>query len=165
MNNEKKIMVSIKSAHFTPNENYIKNISVVDPFAPERFDAVDAQRIDVDYAGTLSTRDGRLIIRYEESELTGMLGATTEVSFDLSDPSIVMMQRTGVVKTSFCFEEGARIECVQETGEFALSFVVDTAAMSNGLGTDGGDLKISYAMEVRGNLVQRSLMHLTVSLA
>lgn len=164
MKNTQKVMINIKSAHFTPSDGYVKNVSLVDPFAAELFDSVDAQRIDVDYSGTLAVSRGRLVIRYDESELTGMPGATTEVSFALDNPNIVMMQRTGTVNTSFCFEKGERIECVQDTGDMTLSFVVDTDALSNELTQCGGDLKISYGMEVRGSLVQRSLMHLAVSL-
>lgn len=163
MNSEKKVMIAVKSAHFTPNENYIKNVSVVDPFAPEYFDAVDAQRIDVDYFGTLSVVDGRLILSYDESELTGMQGATTEVSFNIDEPDMVVMQRSGSVNTSFCFESGERIECVQEAGELTLSFVVHTEALSNNLTPDGGDIKISYVMEVRGSQVQRSILHISVT--
>ncbi len=162
MKKEQKVMINIKSAHFTPSEGYVKNISLVDPFAAELFDSVDAQRIDVDYTGVMTTRDGRLVIRYDESELTGMPGATTEVSFALDNPDIVMMQRSGTVNTSFCFSRDERIECVQDTGELTLSFVISTDALQNAIGEDGGDLKISYGMEVRGSLVQRSLMHLSV---
>lgn len=163
MNKEKKVMIGIKSAHFTPNENYVKNISVVDPFAPEYFDAVDAQRIDVDYTGVLLVEDERLVLRYDESELTGMVGATTEISFELSQPDIVVMQRSGSVNTSFCFSAGERIECIQKAGELMLSFVVDTEALLNSLTYEGGELKISYVMEVRGSQVQRSLMHISVA--
>lgn len=163
MSKEKKVIIGIKSAHFTPNENYIKNVAVVDPFAPEYFDSVDAQRIDVDYTGTIFTEDGRLVLRYDESELTGMVGATTEVSFALDEPDMVVMQRTGTVNTSFCFAAGQRIECVQTSGELMLSFVIDTEALVNTLTPEGGELKISYVMEVRGNQVQRSLLHLSVA--
>lgn len=163
MKKEKKVMINIKSAHFTPNDNYIKNVSVVDVFAPENFDSVDAQRIDVDYEGRLSVSDGRLTVEYDESELTGMVGATTAISFALDEPGIVVMSRSGTVRGSLCFEKGSRIDCVQDTGEMMLSFVVDTEALQNDLSEDGGELKISYCMEFRGSPVQRSLMHISVT--
>ncbi len=158
-------MINIKSAHFTPNENYIKNLSIIDAFAPTNFDAVDAQRIDIDYEGVLFVRNGRLTVRYDESELTGMVGAVTEISFALDEPGIVMMNRSGAVRGSLCFEMGSRIDCVQDTGEMILSFVVDTEALQNELSEDGGELKIAYCMEFRGSPVQRSLMHITVSVS
>ncbi|MBQ2765371.1 MAG: DUF1934 family protein, partial [Clostridia bacterium] len=64
---------------------------------------------------------------------------------------------------SLCFEKGSRIDCVQDTGEMMLSFVVDTEALQNDLNEDGGELKISYCMEFRGSPVQRSLMHISVT--
>ncbi|MBQ8249417.1 MAG: DUF1934 domain-containing protein [Clostridia bacterium] len=163
MKKEKKAMINIKSAHFTPNENYIKNMSIIDAFAPANFDAVDAQRIDIDYEGVLFVNDGRLTVKYDESELTGMVGAVTEISFALDEPGIVMMNRSGAVRGSLCFEMGSRIDCVQDTGDMILSFVVDTEALQNELSEDGGELKIAYCMEFRGSPVQRSLMHITVS--
>ncbi len=165
MKNEKNVMINIKSAHFTPNDHYVKNLSVIDAFAPENFDSVDAQRIDIDYEGTLFVHDGRLTVKYDESELTGMIGATTEISFDLNEPGIVVMNRSGAVRSSLCFEKDSKIECVQDTGEMMLSFVVDTEALQNDLCEDGGELKIRYCMEFRGSPVQRSIMHITVSVS
>ena len=60
---------------------------------------------------------------------------------------------------------GSRIDCVQDTGEMILSFVVATETLQNELSEDGGELKIGYCMEFRGSPVQRSLMHITVSVS
>ena len=155
-------MINIKSAHFTPNEYYVKNVTTVDVFSADSFDSVDAQRIDIDYEGRLTLRDGRLIIEYDESELTGMSGTTTNISFDVKNPSIVVMSRTGNVNGTLCFEDGGRIMCSQNTPEMELPLVIDTEKLVNELTEDGGELKISYGMEFRGSLVQRSLMHLVV---
>lgn len=159
---KKNVMVNIKSAHFTPNEYYIKNITPVDVFSPESFDSVNAQRIDIDYEGVLTVEDGRLNIEYSESELTGMEGTVTNISFELDNPKLVVMSRTGSVDGTLCFEDGERIMCTQNTPEMDLSMVVDTEKMINCLGEDGGDLKISYGLEFRGSLVARTVMHIAV---
>ena len=158
----KKVMINIKSAHFTPNEYYVKNGTVVDVFSADNFDSVNAQRIDIDYEGTIKKKGGRLILEYEESELTGMEGTTTTVSFELARPELVVMSRTGSVNGTLCFEDGERIMCSQNTPEMELPLVIDTEKMENTLTEDGGELKISYGMEFRGSLVQRSLMHIEV---
>ncbi len=159
---EKSVMINIKSAHFTPNEYYVKNVTTVDVFSADSFDSVDAQRIDIDYEGKLTVADGRLAIEYEETELTGMEGTITNISFELANPSIVIMSRKGSVSGSLCFEDGGRIMCSQNTPEMELPFVIDTEKLVNDLSEDGGELKISYGMEFRGSLVQRSLMHVVV---
>lgn len=159
---EKSVMINIRSAHFTPNEYYVKNVTTVDVFSADSFDSVDAQRIDIDYEGRLTVEDGRLAIEYDETELTGMEGTTTNISFELANPSIVVMSRTGSVYGSLCFEDGGRIMCTQNTPEMELPFVIDTEKLVNELTEDGGELKISYGMEFRGSLVQRSLMHVVV---
>lgn len=159
---KKSVMINIKSAHFTPNDYYIKNITPVDVFSADSFDSVNAQRIDVDYEGILTVEDGRLNIEYAESELTGMEGTTTSISFDVANPGLVVMSRTGSVDGTLCFEDGERIMCTQNTPEMDLSMVVDTEKMINCLDEDGGDLKISYGLEFRGSLVARTVMHIAV---
>ncbi len=158
---KKKIMINIKSAHYTPSNND-RDPAVIDVFAPENLDSVDATRIDIDYEGVMYLKDGRLFIEYDESELTGMEGAKTQISFDTKATDFVVMNRTGAVKGSLCFEAGSRIECVQDSGEMMLSFVIDTESLTNNINIDGGDLKILYGMEFRGSLVQRSIMHFSV---
>ncbi len=159
---KKSVMINIKSAHFTPNDTYINNITPVDVFSADSFDSVNAQRIDIDYEGTLSVDDGRLFIEYEESELTGMEGTKTSLSFDMANPGIVVMSRTGNVEGTLCFEDNARIMCSQNTPEMELPLVVDTDKLINELGEDGGELKISYGLEFRGSLVARTVMHFSV---
>lgn len=162
---KKPVMINIKSAHFTPNEYYVKNVTPVDVFIADSFDSVDAQRIDVDYEGELSISDGRLQLEYGETELTGMEGTITSISFDLANPSIVIMSRSGNVTGTLCFEDGGRIMCSQNTPEMELPLVIDTEKLVNTLTEDGGELKISYGMEFRGSLVQRTLMHVSVRVA
>ncbi len=158
----KPVMINIKSAHFTPNDGYVKNVTVVDVFSADNFDSVNAQRIDIDYEGTLQVKNGRLSLEYEESELTGMDGTTTNISFDVDRPELVVMSRRGSVSGTLCFEDGERIMCSQNTPEMELPLVIDTEQMINNLKEDGGELKISYGMEFRGSLVQCSLMHIIV---
>ncbi len=159
---EKNVMINIKSAHFTPNEYYVKNVTPVDVFSADSFDSVNAQRIDIDYEGTLSVEGGRLSLEYDESELTGMEGTTTNISFELDNPNLVVMSRTGSVVGTLCFADGERIMCTQNTPEMELPLVIDTESMINELTEDGGELKISYGLEYRGSLVARTLMHVMV---
>ncbi len=159
---EKSVMINIKSAHFTPNEFYVKNVTPVDVFSADSFDSVHAQRIDIDYEGVLSLRGGRLSLEYDESELTGMEGTTTNISFELDNPKLVVMSRSGTVVGTLCFSDGERIMCTQNTPEMEIPLVIDTERMINELTEDGGELKISYGMEYRGSLVSRTLMHVVV---
>lgn len=159
---KKSVMINIKSAHFTPNDYYLKNITPIDVFSADSFDSVNAQRIDIDYEGTLSVVNGRISIDYAESELTGMEGTTTSISFDIDNPSLVVMSRKGSVEGTLCFEDNARIMCSQNIPEMELPMVVDTEKLINELSEDGGELKISYGLEYRGSLVARTVMHVCV---
>ena len=56
--------------------------------------------------GELYVTDDRVIIAYEESELTGMEGSSTQVRFERSREGLVTMMRHGSVNTILVFEEG-----------------------------------------------------------
>ena len=49
--------------------------------------------------GVLYIDDGRVTVEYNETELTGMAGAKTKVSFTRDNPALVTMMREGTVET------------------------------------------------------------------
>ena len=67
--------------------------------------------LEVRSVGTLKRKNGRIVLSYEETELTGMDGATTTVSFAERDPSVITMLRYGTISTALVFEEGKRHIC------------------------------------------------------
>jgi len=159
---EKSVMINIRSAHFQPNEEYISG-AAVDVFFSEHLDAVNAQRIDIDYEGVLRSSDSRIELEYDESELTGMDGATTTIAFDRENPKLVTMSRAGSVSAMLCFEPGERIISSQVAENLEITLVMETYELENSLTEDGGELKIRYGIEFRGSLVERVLMHVRVN--
>ncbi len=157
----KSVMINIKSAHFQPSEEYFAG-QTVDVFCSENMDSVHAQRIDIDYEGQLKATDERVELEYAESELTGMVGTTTSISFERSNPELVTMSRSGAVNAMLCFEKGERIISTQTAETLEFTLVIETLELENTLGEDGGELKIRYGIEFRGSLVERVLMHVTV---
>lgn len=158
---EKKVMINIKSAHFQPSEDYFQG-AAVDVFCSEHMDSVQAQRIDIDYEGRLKVTDNRFELLYDESELTGMVGATTSIAFERENPGLVTMSRAGTVSAMLCFEAGERIISSQAAEQMEITLVIETYELENSLNEDGGELKIRYGIEFRGSLVERVLMHVTV---
>ena len=66
----------------------------------------DGGVMEMTTSALLEMEDGRVTIRYEESELTGMEGTTTEITFLESEPSLVTVQRTGSVRCALVLEAG-----------------------------------------------------------
>ncbi len=118
----------------------------------------DAMEINTD--GILSTEDGRVDFSYDESELTGMEGSTTSLSYDEATPSLVSMIRTGTVSTSLVFEQGKRHHCVYKTPYMPFEVCVHTLKVDNKLDTEKY-LYIDYIIEIRGAKAERTKLTMT----
>lgn len=121
--------------------------------------------IEVNTEGTVERVDGNLVFSYDETELTGMEGASTSVSFREDDPGIVTMMRTGTVRTVLAFEEGRRNICAYETDFFPIELTVHTYVLKNSLTASGGELYIDYVLEMQGGAFERSRFRMDVRLA
>ncbi|MBR2388558.1 MAG: DUF1934 domain-containing protein [Clostridia bacterium] len=118
----------------------------------------DAMVINTD--GILSVEDGRVDFAYDESEITGMEGSKTSLSYDESNPSLVTMIRTGTVSTSLVFEQGKRHHCVYKTPYMPFEVCVHTLKVDNKLDTEKS-LYIDYIIEIRGAKAERTKLTMT----
>lgn len=113
--------------------------------------------------GTMRMEDGRLSVSYEETELTGMAGSTTTVSFDPAEPGLVTMLRSGTVRTVLVFEEGKRHHCVYETPYFPIEVGIHSLRVKNGLGKNGGRMELDYVVEIHGAGAERAHFQMQVT--
>ncbi|MBQ8356400.1 MAG: DUF1934 domain-containing protein [Clostridia bacterium] len=97
----------------------------------------------------------RICIRYKESELSGMEGSTTSVSFRKNDPAMISMLRDGTVKTALIFEQSKRHLCIYKTQIMPFEVCVYTRSVDNRIETDG-TLRMDYAVELRGAQAERT---------
>ena len=118
----------------------------------------DAMEINTD--AILSTEDGRVEFSYDESEITGMEGSKTSLSYAMNNPSLVSMIRTGTVSTSLVFEQGKRHHCVYKTPYMPFEVCVHTLKVDNKLATEK-TLYIDYIIEIRGAKAERTKLSMT----
>ena len=111
--------------------------------------------------GYLSDNDGRIEITYDESELTGMEGATTKLSFDKSAPELITMLRGGSVTTAMVFEAGIRHICVYETPIMPFELCIHTLKIKNELLTRGM-IYLDYIVEFKGAQAERTKFTLLI---
>ena len=90
---------------------------------------------------------------YEESEITGMEGTTTE--FQVS-PTEVVITRKGTVTSRMVLAEGRQNVFFYETPYGSASLGVDTHKITNQLGEHGGELNIDYSLHVDRMMVSRN---------
>ena len=111
--------------------------------------------------GKISLADGRFSVSYDESEATGMLGATTSVSFSLDQPEIISMIRSGSVSTALVFEERKRHHCLYKTPYMPFEICVHTLSTDNRL-TEDGTLSLDYVIEIRGAQAERTKFNMQI---
>ena len=105
--------------------------------------------------GELYITPDRVIIAYDESELTGMEGSHTRVQFERNAPELVTMMRSGNVSTILVFEEGKRHICTYQTPYMPFEICVFTKKVTNTL-LENGIIDLDYIVEIRGAQAERT---------
>ena len=129
---------------------------------PKKNDAPESNTIELESDGVMNIKDGRLEVSYEETELTGMAGSITAVSFEESAPELVTMIREGSVNTVLVFEENKRNICAYETEYMPFEICIHTYKVENCLTRDGGTLSLDYVIEIHGSAAERTKFTLEV---
>ena len=99
----KSVRYEVEASLFSDEENGVYKMEEATPNEPET--------IEINSLGTMEIKDGRVEIAYEETEATGMEGATTAVSFMTEQAGVISMLRDGAVSTVLVFESGKRHHC------------------------------------------------------
>ena len=98
-------------------------------------------------------------ISYEETELTGLEGTRTTLRVK---PDYVKLVRTGLYPSELVFELGKRHMSLYHTDFGDLSIVVSTNHIKNTLTDEGGDLDLTYTVEVANTPV--GVNHLSLNI-
>ena len=121
----------------------------------------DEDTLDLGAEGYISDDGDRIEICYDESELTGMEGASTKLSLDKKNPALVTMLRGGSVTTAMVFEQKKRHICVYETPYMPFELCIHTLAVRNELLTRG-ILYLDYVVEFKGAQAERTKFTMTI---
>lgn len=115
----------------------------------ERDPEEPAEQMELFSEGTLTVTDDRVSLQYEETELTGMVGTTSEILFHPNEPTLVHLTRSGIVSSSMTFKPHARVACVYQTPYMPFQLGIHCLAVENNL-LHGGMLCLNYIIEIRG---------------
>ena len=160
---KKNIKLKIVSEQFDVSDKLFATLTGDDPFVLDKMqDSASAPEdgssdvIEMVTDATVIDDGDRIEISYDETELTGMDGATTSVSFKKSEPGLVTMLRGGSVRTALVFEAGKRNICTYETPYMPFELCIYTNKVDNGLGFGEGKLYLDYIVEIRGAKAERT---------
>lgn len=110
----------------------------------------EPQTIELMTAGTLQRKDGGFLVRYVESEVTGMEGVDT--TFEVQQGRITL-RRAGAVNSTMVFEVGKKNESLYDMGFGALLIGVNASRIESDLHDDGGSFAFDYAIEIENEPV------------
>ena len=119
-------------------------LNSVEDALPEN-DEVEAEVFFTEAVMDISST-GIFTIRYEESELSGMEGTTTELIFTKDEPTLVTLRRTGTVRCALVMEEHRQHSGVYETPVMPLDLTVTTHSLTNTVTEGGGVLDVYYSI-------------------
>lgn len=134
----------------------------------EDTDAIE--KIDIYSEGTMTVTADRgfteipsytVEVSYDETELTGMTGATSTVTYRTADRGLVTMLRTGTVNTAMTFKAHHRAICTYDTPYMPFQVGIHALTVDNRLDTDG-ILKLDYIIEIRGARAERCEMEMKI---
>ncbi len=112
--------------------------------------------------GEQSREGSRVTVSYEENAELGF-ACTTSLIFDENDREAMTMIRTGEMNAAFRFDKSnPRQLCTYETPIMPIEFTVNTRAVRNGLGEEGGVILLDYYLEMRGVNTERNRLLIEV---
>ncbi len=96
-------------------------------------------------------KNGERVIRYEESETTGMEGS--ELQLRISPDDMISIIRTGTYQTHLVIQNGKKHFCHYETpfGDFVVG--VSARYVRNRLTEEGGTLRLRYTVDANSTLL------------
>ncbi len=154
-NNKKEIRIKIHSELYEVDASLFTDADVDTDNIPVSEDAPTPDIMDINSIGTYTDDGERISISYNETEVTGMEGSTTTITFLKSDPNVVSMMREGAVSATLVFEEGKRHHCLYKTPFMPFEVCVRTIKVSNAL-LGAGALSLDYIVEIRGAKAERT---------
>ena len=121
--------------------------------------ASEAHPIEFVTPGWMRTEDGRHVVFYEESELTGLAGTQTML---FVEPNKVILSRQGAVHTCMVFENGRRHLSYYDTSEGALTVGVNTRSIVSQFTEAGGQIHMRYRVDIEGSYTSETRVQVKV---
>lgn len=127
----------------------------------QNFNSSEENKVELTTKGTIEKIENGVSISYEESELTGMKGTTTQIVVNKN--GIITLNRSGTVNSCLVFEESKKNISYYDTEAGAFSISVFANYLEAEINENGGSIEIDYILEVDGNLVGQNEISVTFS--
>ncbi|MBO5375103.1 MAG: DUF1934 domain-containing protein [Clostridia bacterium] len=122
----------------------------------------DIDTITTYFDGLIAETGDEVRITYFEDDASGMGGVKAIIAFNKSEPKEVTITRSGAVNTIMLFSQGERTISVYNTPYMPFELGIYAKRVDNRIMTDGV-LEISYILEIKGALAQKTEMKLELT--
>ena len=119
----------------------------------------DGNTMLFDTTGYYFFDDGVGVLRYQESELTGLEGTRTSV---MVMPNQVVVDRDGMLTGRMVFREGVRDSFPYSTPYGQLLLGIDTRKIRHHFDENGGDVEIDYITDLGHAFVAKNKFKISV---
>ena len=154
---EKKVKITVESEKYDNSEALVAK----DPMDDGKDKEPLHETIRFSTEGTLSSKNGKVSLDYDDSELFEGEKTGVSIMFNEGAQDLVSMMRGGSVSTAMVFESGKRHICVYTTPFMTFEVCIHTTKVSNRLLTDG-TLYLEYSIEVHGVSAERTKISVKV---
>jgi uncharacterized beta-barrel protein YwiB (DUF1934 family) len=125
----------------------------------QSYDGMDEDGMELVTQGTLSDHPDGYVIAYAESELTGLEGTQTTLEIG---PNCVTLLRTGQICAQMVFEQGRTHRSLYDTPYGSMEIGIRTRQLRSTMGERGGELEVSYSIEVNHSLAGENMFQINV---
>ena len=115
--------------------------------------------IELSTVGTLSEKDGKFLITYEENKTLEEKTVKTKV---LTENDKVIMLRSGGIDSRMVIEKGRRNTCFYAVPQGELVLGIFGEEIENNLNSNGGKLKMSYTIDIENSLLSKNTVEISV---
>ena len=115
--------------------------------------------IELTTDGIYSRTETGFVLRYQESEITGLVGTTTTVEIE---PDAITVERKGTLNSRMEFRENAKNSFVYDTQYGAATLGVETRRIKANFDDFGGDLCIDYIVNMEHAVVCKNKLEISV---
>ena len=119
----------------------------------------DSDIIELSTLGTLSEKDGKFLITYEENKT--LKDQTVKTLVKTEDGKVTMI-RSGGIDSRLIIEKGRRNTCFYSVPQGELVLGVFGEDIKNNLSENGGTLFISYTIDIENTLLSKNTVEISV---
>ncbi len=155
---QQKVMINILSCRHDHNAQLFEDMLAQEPCEEDTADEEEIMELSVE--GIFRINDRRAELFWVEGEDSGMAGTAVTLGFDLRDPGLITLSRSGPVNTAMVFEEERRHVCYYRTPFATFEVCTYTLCVDNRL-LQEAILSLEYLTEFHGSKTEYT--HMTVT--